>query len=62
MKKIIQNSARCLKCGDEVESKTVYDTQSCSCGNLTVDGGSEYLKRLVVDVEYVEETSVQETK
>lgn len=60
LKKILRNSARCLKCRDEVESKTVYDDQTCSCGNVTVDGGLEYLRRSVVDVNLIEETSIQE--
>lgn len=30
---------QCLKCNDIVESKHRRDFQSCSCGNLEVDGG-----------------------
>jgi len=42
---IVSNRARCRKCGDVVESKSVHDFASCSCGAISVDGGLEYLKR-----------------
>ena len=29
----------CRLCGEEVESKARHDFRSCSCGNLSVDGG-----------------------
>lgn len=60
MRRIIRNSARCLKCDEEVESKSVYDTQTCSCGNLIVDGGREYLRRSAVDASLISETSIQD--
>lgn len=44
-RKILCNRAKCLKCGDIIESKTRHDFQTCSCGNLSVDGGHFYLKR-----------------
>ena len=40
-----KNRARFLICGDIIESKFVHDFQSCSCGNLSVDGGHEYARR-----------------
>lgn len=43
--RIIRNSARCLVCGDEIESTHVHDYSTCSCGNLSVDGGRSYLLR-----------------
>lgn len=45
MSKIIRNSAKCLKCGDEIESTHVHDFKWCSCKNIAVDGGKEYIKR-----------------
>jgi len=42
---IIRNSAKCLVCGDEIESKHRHDFVWCSCQNLAVDGGKDYLKR-----------------
>lgn len=51
MEKIIRNAAGCLLCGDVIESETVHDFKSCSCGNLSVDGGLEYSKRSVMLLE-----------
>ncbi|MCH5325471.1 MAG: hypothetical protein J1E39_09705 [Eubacterium sp.] len=45
MKKIIRNAIRCKKCGDIIESKSVHDFKTCSCGAVSVDGGHEYLRR-----------------
>jgi tRNA(Ile2) C34 agmatinyltransferase TiaS len=58
MKRIVRNSARCLECGEEVESKGIHGAQTCSCGNLMVDGGCEYLRRSTLDETLVAETSV----
>lgn len=45
---ITRNSARCLNpdCGDEIESTHRHDFRWCSCGNLAVDGGLDYARRL----------------
>lgn len=43
---IIRNSAQCLSCGDEIESTHGHDFRSCRCGNLCVDGGKQYLRRV----------------
>ena len=42
---IIHNKIKCLKCGEIIESLTVHDFRSCSCGSCSVDGGTVYLKR-----------------
>ena len=39
--------AFCLKCKCAPESETVHDLQTCDCGNVSVDGGKEYIKRSV---------------
>lgn len=57
---IIRNSAKCLECGDEIESTHRHDFRGCSCGNLFVDGGKDYLRRLYKDGATVEETSIIE--
>lgn len=59
-KRIIRNSAKCLGCGDEIESTHRHDFKSCTCGNLAVDGGRAYTKRLFKDLADVEDTSVYE--
>ena len=47
MPKIIRNKAQCLLCGEIIESKFTHDYVTCSCGNLSVDGGRSYLKRSI---------------
>ena len=54
---IISNKAKCLKCNEIIESKHRHDYVTCSCGNLAVDGGKDYLKRGAIDCGLVEELS-----
>lgn len=42
---IVINRAKCLKCGDIISSKYTHDFKTCSCGNLSVDGGLDYIRR-----------------
>lgn len=42
---IFRNSAQCLSCGEILISKSRHDFVTCSCGRLSVDGGSWYAKR-----------------
>ena len=58
MGKIIENSAKCLKCGDKIVSKHRHDYVTCRCGNLSVDGGTDYIKRTVGDMTKYKELSV----
>ena len=43
--KIKVNAARCMACGDVIESKTKHDWRQCSCGLIWVDGGHDYIRR-----------------
>lgn len=43
---IIKNKAKCLKCGDIIESKHTHDFVWCKCESIAVDGGKDYLKRV----------------
>lgn len=43
---VLRNSARCLHCGDEVESTHRHDFRTCRCGKLGVDGGHDYIRRV----------------
>jgi len=43
--RIARNAARCRVCGDEIESKHRHDMKFCTCGEIFVDGGKEYLRR-----------------
>lgn len=40
-----RNAAKCLFCGDELESTHRHDYRACSCGQLVVDGGLDYIRR-----------------
>lgn len=46
------NAAKCLQCNDEIRSKNRHDYVTCSCGNVSVDGGSWYVKRVFKTNEY----------
>lgn len=40
------NAAKCLDCSETIRSKHRHDAVTCPCGNLMVDGGSWYCKRI----------------
>ena len=42
---IIRNRAKCLRCGDIIESTHTHDYKTCSCGAVAVDGGHDYIRR-----------------
>lgn len=46
---ITKNAAQCKKCNDVIESKHRHDFVTCSCGEISVDGGLSYLRRLAND-------------
>lgn len=48
------NRAQCLRCGEVLESLHRHDFRTCSCGNLSVDGGEDYLKRSFGEYGYKE--------
>ena len=50
----ISNKIKCKKCGDIIESKSTNDYKKCSCGAVAVDGGTEYLKRIGNENDYIE--------
>lgn len=54
---IYRNSARCLECSTQVTSYRTHDFATCPCGNLSVDGGHQYLRRVGSKSTY-EETSI----
>ena len=51
------NRAKCLKCGDIIQSNNLHAFVTCKCGNLSVDGGSWYAKRFVKEENSFEELS-----
>lgn len=54
---IIRNMIQCKKCGDIIESVTVHDFKTCSCGACSVDDGHDYLRRCAEDWDDVIELS-----
>lgn len=42
---IVRNSAKCLECGVEIESTHRHDWVTCTCENIFVDGGKDYIRR-----------------
>jgi hypothetical protein len=51
------NRAKCLLCQDIIVSRNRHDFTTCKCGNLSVDGGSWYLKRCFKEIGQYEELS-----
>jgi len=43
---ILQNAAKCNKCGDEIWSAHRHDFRQCKCESIAVDGGLAYLRRV----------------
>lgn len=43
---IIQNQVMCHNCSDQPYSRHRHDYVECLCGNVAVDGGMEYLRRV----------------
>jgi hypothetical protein len=43
---ILRNQAICVRCNDHIKSVHKHDFKSCVCGELSVDGGTDYLRRL----------------
>ena len=54
---LIQNEAKCNKCGDVIFSAHRHDYKKCSCGAIGVDGGMDYARR-VGDPANIEERSL----
>lgn len=54
------NSAKCLLCGDVLESRSRHDFKMCKCGALGVDGGYDYIRRVFKNQADFEELSIEE--
>ena len=48
---IIRNAIQCKKCGDIIESVSVHDFKTCSCGTCSVDSGHYYLRRSAMSLD-----------
>jgi hypothetical protein len=52
---IVKNCVKCNSCGDIIESKSGHDFRTCRCGDVSVDGGKQYLRRVFKSAEcYIE--------
>ena len=58
---IKRNAIRCKHCGDVIESKTLHDFVTCSCGCCSVDGGHDYLSRSFMHSGEEDYTELSET-
>ncbi len=47
--KVLRNRAECRVCGDIIESTHGHDFVTCQCGEISVDGGHNYLRRCAKD-------------
>lgn len=61
-KAILRNSAKCHGCNEEIVSAFRHDFVTCSCGNVSVDGGGSYLRRTTRGSADFKDTSVVATK
>lgn len=62
MARLVRNAAECGECGDVIESRHRHDFVWCSCGNLAVDGGLDYAKRLFGNGNWIERSRYEEPK
>ena len=58
MKDIVTlNKAQCRLCNDILESVYRHDFRTCSCGEISVDGGKSYIKRSAKNLDNIIEMS-----
>ena len=59
--RIFENKVQCAKCLDFLVSRRVHDFVSCRCGSVSIDGGTEYLRRIYQDErDFIELTTYEE--
>ncbi|MHB8602220.1 MAG: DUF7695 domain-containing protein [Nitrosotalea sp.] len=51
------NKAQCKLCNDIIESTHVHDFKWCKCGEIAVDGGKSYIRRVANKISNVIELS-----
>tara|TARA_R110000851_G_scaffold187318_1_gene337190 strand:- start:72113 stop:72430 length:318 start_codon:yes stop_codon:yes gene_type:complete len=56
--KILSNQMHCLMCDDRPYSAHRHDYQSCKCGQISVDGGMQYLRRTITEGAQCKEMSI----
>lgn len=46
------NRAECRQCNAVIESRTTHDFVTCGCGRVSVDGGTQYLRRIGQEIDF----------
>lgn len=46
IQRIVTNKCKCLLCDIIIESEHRHNFVSCKCGNIAVDGGKDYIRRI----------------
>lgn len=66
---IVKNAAKCLICGDIIESNYTHDFVGCSCfissggtAGIAVDGGLDYQRRIGYPSDYQDLSEYTEDK
>lgn len=54
---IWSNAVKCKLCGDVIRSKNRHDYVTCKCGEVSVDGGSWYIKVSAKNLDNAEDLS-----
>jgi hypothetical protein len=54
---VVINKAQCKLCGDIIQSMSRHDYVRCGCGEIAVDGGTDYRKRSAGDLSNIIELS-----
>lgn len=49
VKPLKRNAARCDRCGTTIESVHRHDFRTCKCGDVSVDGGLDYARRVFTE-------------
>jgi len=58
VKNLLINQAQCKLCRDIIRSKHRHDFVSCKCGEISVDGGTSYVRRLAKDLDNIIDLSI----
>lgn len=56
--KLLLNQAQCKICKQVIQSKHRHDFVSCKCGEISVDGGVDYVRRLARDLDSIIDLSI----
>jgi len=56
--KLLLNQAQCKICREVIQSKHRHDYVSCKCGEISVDGGTSYVRRLARDMDSIIDLSI----